>query len=122
MTDKSYVTMEQNICPVCGITHETGNLLLDKRLRDNFERCTVTGFTICADCQDRHDDGYLARIEIDDSKSNKPVNPESVWRTGKLAHLKYEVAKQIFDTDVSRYPFIYVEIGLIAQLLQQSES
>ena len=31
--EKSYVTMEQKQCPVCGKIEDTGSLLLDKRLR-----------------------------------------------------------------------------------------
>lgn len=40
---KSYVTLEQKICVVCGRSYDTGSLLLDKRLRERFEHHTITG-------------------------------------------------------------------------------
>ena len=40
--NKTYVTIEQNVCPVCGKTFETGALLMDDRLQDKFEMHTLT--------------------------------------------------------------------------------
>ena len=45
--EKSYVTLEQHVCPVCLKTFDTGNLLLDDKLRDVFKKYTVTGYGLC---------------------------------------------------------------------------
>ena len=45
--EKSYVSLEQHICPVCLKTFDTGNLLFDEQLRNIFERYTVTGYELC---------------------------------------------------------------------------
>ncbi len=51
MTDKSYVSLEQHVCLVCGHAYDTGNLLLDKRLRASMQRHTTTGMGLCPDDQ-----------------------------------------------------------------------
>ena len=44
---KSYVTIEQHVCPVCGKAHDTGTILLDRRLRERFDMYTPTGYGLC---------------------------------------------------------------------------
>jgi len=51
MDDKSYVSLEQRLCLVCGTPFDTGNLLLDRRLRASMERHTVTSWGLCAEHQ-----------------------------------------------------------------------
>ena len=48
--DKSYVTLEQ--CLFCN--KQTGNLLMDKKLRNIFDIHTITG-AICKECQKKVD-------------------------------------------------------------------
>lgn len=64
MSDKSYVTMAQHICPICGEIHETGELLLDKRLREVFDMHTITGWGMCPKCHEKVDEGYVAFVEL----------------------------------------------------------
>lgn len=47
MSEKSYVSMEQNVCAVCGKTFDTGSILLDRRMQDSMERHTVTDWGLC---------------------------------------------------------------------------
>ena len=77
--DKSYVTMEQHQCHVCGKIFDTGALLLDIHLRNRFDRNTVTGSSLCPDCSKRIDDGFTILIVVKDGETGS--NP---YRTGEL--------------------------------------
>jgi len=41
--DKSHVSLEQQLCLVCGTAFDTGNILLDRRLRASMKHHTTTG-------------------------------------------------------------------------------
>ena len=100
VTMKNFVTMEQNVCQVCGKTHDTGNLLLDLRLRPLFEMNTVTGFGMCKECNKLHDDDYIALVGIDETKSTVTgniVKPEDAYRTGSVLHMARKAAKSVFN-------------------------
>ncbi len=128
MSDKSYVTMEQHQCPVCGKTHDTGNILMDQRLRERFERFTVTGMSLCPEHKKLHDDGYLALVAVDPAKS-KPdyasghIKPENAWRTGKVAHLKHGPAAKMFDNLSDPLPeFVFCDDEVIDKLIAMSKN
>lgn len=44
MDDKSHVSLEQQLCLVCGTAFDTGNILLDRRLRASMKHHTTTGW------------------------------------------------------------------------------
>ena len=119
---KSYVTIEQNICPVCTKKHDTGAILMNKRLRNSFEQSTLTGWGLCKECEKLHSDGYLALVAIDETKSKRPYKPDTVYRTGEIAHIRYEMAEQIFNVEYSlrKYPFIFVDSAVIAKLSEHN--
>ena len=114
--EKSHVTMEQKMCPICGVTEDSGAILLDKRLRPKFDMYTTTGYGLCKVCQKKKDDGYLAIIICDPSKgapNDGMVKLEEVYRTGGLIHIKKEVAKNIFPgMDITR-DFVFGDIAVI---------
>jgi hypothetical protein len=58
--DKSYVTM--GLCPIC--EKENGSILMDRRLRDTFDRYTMTAEP-CDKCRAEHltDKGVLILCE-----------------------------------------------------------
>lgn len=137
MSDKSHVSMEQKICPVCGVKFETDALLLDTRIRtvkdrtghrrrelmQSMDRYTVTGWKLCDEHQAQSDDGFLHLVEIDpDKSSGKGV--DEVHRTGNLAALKRDVARNLFDIDVGDHPMVFIEPGVIEILksMQTEES
>lgn len=117
---KSHVSMETNVCPVCGVTFETGSILLDKKLRNKLDSTTLTGMSLCPEHQKLHNDGYLALVEIDPTKSipsaNGRVKPEDAYRTGKIIHIRYSVAKDLFNVDVGDIPFTYIDPQVSAHL------
>ena len=44
MSEKSYVSLKQGACLVCGRPYDTGSILLDLRLRASMACHTVTGW------------------------------------------------------------------------------
>ena len=109
--EKSYVTLEQHVCPVCLKTFDTGNLLLDDKLRDVFEKYTVTGYGLCEEHKKVVEDGYVILVEV----MEPPKKGQDPYRTGNTAYLKRHVAKDIFpDMDVQDVAF--VEIGVLDKL------
>jgi hypothetical protein len=122
MTDKSYVTMEQHICPICGINHDTGALLLHRRLRKTFDRSTLTGFSLCQECESRSAE-YLALVVIEPTRCNPPHKPDTVYRTGEYLHLRRAVAAQLFNIETGAFPFIYIDpecADRLKQMIQES--
>lgn len=86
---KSHVSMAQHQCPVCCTVFDTGELLLDTRLRPVFDRHTLTGRSLCKACQEKKDAGYIALIEADETTRA---------RTGVVAHIRASVWPHVFNT------------------------
>lgn len=131
--NKSWVSMEQHQCIVCGATFDTNALLLDKRMRKTFDRHTVTGLGLCPEHQKLYDDGYTALVACDPDKStvgaNQRVEPGHAYRTGEIAHIRRSVWADIFGkpapTNVKGQPLalVYCDQALILHLqavLQES--
>ena len=95
MPEKSYVTMEQHVCPACAKRHDTGSIILHRRLEPVFDRYTTTEFGMCPECLDLRNRGYVAIVGIDPSRSSDHT-PGGVWRTGRIAHIRKSA--WIFDT------------------------
>lgn len=122
---KSCVTMEQHYCPICTEEKDTGAILMDERLRKTFERHTTTGMGICNDCQEKLDDGFIAMLEVDPTKSeitpNGKITPENAYRTSDYLWMRRAVAESILSVDVKEYPFIYIEPEVMAMFKEMSQ-
>ncbi|HUN74407.1 MAG TPA: ATPase [Steroidobacteraceae bacterium] len=122
MNEKSHVSLEQHVCLVCGVTFDTGAILLDKRLRASMERYTTTGWGLCVEHQKLSDDGFVALIECDPQRSGSPsgtegMKPEQAYRTGRLAHLKRDVFARVFNVPIAAVqPCVFVEPDVIERL------
>jgi hypothetical protein len=122
MSEKSHVSMEQHVCMICCARYDTGAILLDRRLRNNLERNTITGWGLCAECQRLHEEGFIALVECDATKSGTPADgallkPEQAYRTGQVARLKREVFGAMFNVPAPpNLPCVYVEAGMIEKL------
>ena len=122
MNDKSHISLERHVCLVCGVAYDTGNLLLDKRLRASMERHTTTGWGLCPEHQKLSDDGFVTLVECDPQRSGSPsgaarMKPEQAYRTGRLAHLKRNVFAKVFNVPIeANQPCVFVEPGVIEQL------
>lgn len=113
-----FVALEQRQCIICDKLYETGNLLMDRQLRNVFEnKYACTGFGVCPEHQKYIDDGYVICLEV----SNKPrengevMKPEEAYRTGNLCFIRKEAACEIFNTPIES-PVVYLEVGVIERL------
>lgn len=122
MNEKSHVSLEQHVCLVCGMHFDSGNILLDKRLRASLERHTTTGWGLCPQHQKLFDDGFVALIECNPQRSGlhdglTRLKPEQAWRTGRLAHLRRQVFARVFNVPIADdQACVFVEPGVIEQL------
>lgn len=126
--DKSYVTMEQHVCPVCGKAHDTGAILMDTRLkynhktgrnelRETFDHYTVTGWSLCPEHKKLADEGYVAIVAVDETKTKGPITPENAWRTGSIAHVRRSVWDNIFNAPIdAKHEFVFTSEEAITKL------
>lgn len=117
---KSYVSMETKQCLVCAKEFNVG-VLLDRRLSNSLESKTLTGYGLCDEHSKLFEDGYIALIGIDESKSTVETNgsilPHNAYRTGNVIHVKYSVLEGFFNVPINKsLPLIFVEDAVIDKL------
>ena len=125
MNEKSYVSMEQGVCPVCGRTEDTGAILMDMKLRDKFDRNTVTGWKYCKEHQQQFEDGYFILVACDETKStitNGRILPENAWRTGEIVSIRRHIAEQFFDIPLEGINFVFCQQEVVGQIQEMMES
>ena len=114
---KSHVTLEQHVCPVCGVNHDTGTLMLHRRLRKSFEPKTVTGISLCPEHLKLHQDGFVALVEVlDPPPGTTKLTPMNANRTGRICHVRRSAAKQIFNVPVINFEFVYCDMETINKI------
>lgn len=98
--EKSYVSIAQEVCFVTGNLYDSGEILIDKRMKNSMEHKTTVGMGICPEVEELFAKGYVALIEIDLAKSgrgnDKKLSPKDAYRTGSIAYLKRDVLKELF--------------------------
>ena len=119
--EKSFVTLEQNVCPICGKVFETGNLLMDTRIRngklmETFDNYTVTGYSVCEECQKMIDDGRVALVEINEPSDPNNLTPDNVNRTGKIGWMKRDIVQQLIPEFPEDKFMCYVENGFFKEM------
>ncbi len=121
---KSHVSMEQHVCMVCCTTFDTGAILFDRRLRDSMEAATTTGWGFCREHGRLRDEGYIALVGIDESRSRQRpdgnYDPGDVWRTGRLAHIRRTAAERLFDVRLPDVAFCQDAVLDALQAMQQA--
>lgn len=85
---KSHVSMTQHQCPVCCTVFDTGELLLDTRLRPVFDRHTLTGHSLCPDCVEKQNKGFIALVEATGTTLSS--------RTGRYLHIHSRLWGDVF--------------------------
>lgn len=92
---KTFVAMEAHVCGICGKTHETGSILLDKRMREVFsDRVEVTGTSTCPACKALLNEGRVAVVEVVE---------ETRARTGNIAWVTTEAWSLVFTVPVPEH-------------------
>lgn len=116
---KSHVSMETKQCLVCAKEFNVG-VLLDRRLSNSLESKTLTGYGLCDEHKELFEDGYIALVGVDESKStitNGNLLPENAYRTGNVIHVKYHVLEGFFNVPINKsLPLIFVEDAVIDKL------
>lgn len=116
---KSYASLENRVCPVCGVQHDNDcGVLLDTRLKDSMEHTTVTGYGMCKEHADLWEKGFVALVVINASKSNvgdrANVVQEDVYRTGQIIHMAGYVFESMFNQE--KKPIVFIDEELAHQL------
>ena len=118
--DKSYVSLEAKVCPVCGVQHNHDcGILLDRRLTDSMERTTVTGAGLCEEHDKLWKDGYIALVEADPEKSTitkEKAKMQDAYRTGRIAHIKKDIFNKIVNTPISNEYMVFVDLEFIDKI------
>lgn len=108
----SYVATEQKVCPVCGTVHDSGALLIDRRLRDDAfdDKNAVTGYDLCPEHQKQLDEGYIFLIEATTPPDGATMKLEEADRTGRYAAIRREVAEKLFDIEAKDINFCDLQV------------
>lgn len=117
---KSHVSVEQKICVVIGKPYDAG-ILLDRRLKNSLEPTTLTGWGLCPEVKEKIDAGFIAMVEVDESKSIRcddgKIKPQDAYRLGGVAYLKREVFGRIFNCDGNKVPdVVYTDTEVMEYL------
>lgn len=114
---KSHVSLEQHQCMLCLECFDTGNILLDRRLRQSMEHKTVTGQGFCPTCEERMNQDYIALVgAIPHSKTAKTAKPDEVDRTGDLIWMKRAVFSDFFDVPAPERGIVFVDPEVVAKI------
>ncbi len=98
---KSHVSMGQHVCPVCGKVHDSGEILIDKRLKDSLEKYTVTGYGECEECKAKIDDDRVAMVVASGGVAGDRLQMEDANRTGEIIFLRRYLFNQLFNVEIS---------------------
>lgn len=113
---KSYVSMENRICPVCCVQHSHGcSVIFNKKLKDILDPVTTTGWGMCEEHAALEAQGFVALVGISNG-SNEPVNLEDAKRTGRVAHFKRESWDMVFDSPAPKEPLVFTADEVIQSL------
>ena len=100
MTEKSHVGMGVSVCPICMREHDEV-VLLDKRLQESLTKHEFMGWALCPEHEAMKAE-YIALIEVEEKPTGSTPHQQlaNAKRTGEIAHVKREVAKEMFRADV----------------------
>tara|TARA_R110000772_G_scaffold62137_5_gene139683 strand:- start:14726 stop:15166 length:441 start_codon:yes stop_codon:yes gene_type:complete len=133
MSEKSYVGMAYRVCPITGEEWETGEILMDRTMKDTFEKKTIIGYGFAPSVQEQIDKGYVALVEIDAEKSEKPgfslkrggakLGISDAYKTGRVAYMKEHVAENMLGIPKgTEMGYIDIEtFGLLEKLQKDAE-
>ncbi len=112
MTDKSFVAIGVDICPICYAEHNE-TVLLDRRLKDSLPSKVRTSWSLCPKHEAMKAE-YVALIEV---SNTNPRTPDDAKPTGNYLHVRRSVAAQIFNVPLpDDIPFAYMGVGVLDAL------
>jgi hypothetical protein len=95
-----------SICIVCGKS-KGGSVRKHRKIREIFEMRVPGNWEMCDEHKKLHQEGFIALVEaIQPShtlqESGKITSGGDPHRTGKIVHVRYELAEQLFATAIDR--------------------
>ena len=103
-----------DVCPICG--KDNGSILLPGQINKTDDeaphRAIVTN-TPCDECKHHMELGVIL-IEVDSDLTTDPKNP---WRTGRMAVVKEERAREVFGEKFGDARVAFVEKGILPEEL-----
>jgi len=114
--EKSYVSMGQGVCIVCGKVFDDGTILLDRRLKNSMDRYTVTGWGMCPEDKKKKKAGYVALVGVKNQGDGQKMKPEEADRTGVIAHLRKEAFEELFKCEAPPKMVAFVDEEILARL------
>jgi hypothetical protein len=123
---EGYVKMGKHLCPVCTKEHDSGEILLHKRLREIPDDKTLTGWGLCDEHKAQFDDGYIFLVGADEGKSSKAENGgidlNGAYRTGDIAAVRRTVAEDIFNCPIPENGLLFCDAEVIIMLQGMMEN
>ena len=111
----SYVALAKSCCLACGTTFDNGTPLINTKFQPIKQDQEVVSWAFCPEHKTIIDEGYIALVGVDPSKSEAPMTPATVYRTGDLLFIREEVAKAVFNVPING-PMVYVDAEVIPTL------
>ena len=109
---RNYVGIGVHVCPVCLKEHDEV-VLIDKSLRPTLDERSFVGWAMCAEHEERWQEGYIALIECSNDRQPTLKNAN---RTGAIAHVRKEAWPRIFNVPAPDTPIAFVQQGVIERL------
>ena len=123
---KSFVAMEQKVCPICGVKHSHDcGILFDRRLRDSMEDHVTTGYGLCEEHDRLFKEGYIALVGVSNNPDDtqQTLTQETANRTGSLCHIRKTVFQQMFNVPekAANLPMVFAQEAVIDILKEKQK-
>ena len=123
---KSFVAIEQKMCPICGVVHSHDcGLLLDKRLKESMDSHVTTGYGLCEEHDRLFKEGYIALVGVSNNPNStqQTLTQETANRTGSLCHIRKAVFQQMFGLpeEATNLPMVFVQEAVIDMLKEKQK-
>lgn len=113
MSEKSYVGMGYNVCPITGEKHSE-SVILDQRMKDSLEKDNFLGLAYGPEAVEKLANGYVALIEVQNPvDGSEKMTLAEANRTGTYCFVKRELVRDMFGIEedkVAEFQFVSSEI------------
>lgn len=94
------------ICIICGKS-DGGSVKKHKKIREIFEMKVPGNWDMCKEHKKLHQEGFIALVEAVQPDhtlldNGKITDNGEAHRTGRVIHVKYDLAEQLFKTAIDR--------------------
>ncbi len=110
--------MSPVICPICGKEPSGRSINDSKRLLELLGMNQRVNWKLCEKDQELSDKGFIAFVEAKVPKDpNSLIPPGDAVRTGKVMHIKRELAEKLFDTKIDpKFPMVFADPEVLEKI------